>query len=76
VLAAAGAGAAAGAAVGTWYSGNSDWGHDPVGFANQLGGVLSQTIAAVSTAPGSGAGGSGGGGSSGDGGGGGGGGGW
>jgi hypothetical protein len=72
VLAAAGAGVA----VGSWYSGNQDWRHDPVGFANHLGGALSHTIAAAATPPGSGDGGSGGGGSSGGGGGGGGGGGW
>ncbi len=72
VLAAAGASAA----VSTWYAGNRDWRNDPVGFANQLGGALSHTIAAASAPPGSGDGGSGGGGSSGGGGGGGGGGGW
>ena len=72
VLAAAGAGAA----VSTWYAGNRDWRNDPVGFANQLGGALSHTIAAASAPPGSSNGGSGGGGSSGGGGGGGGGGGW
>ena len=75
MLAAAGAGAAATAAVGTWYSG-VDWRDDPVGFANQLGGALSHTIASASSPPGSGDGGSGGGGDSGGGGGGGGGGGW
>ncbi len=72
VLAAAGASAA----VSTWYAGNRDWRNDPVGFANQLGGALSHTIAAASAPPGSSDGGSGGGGSSGGGGGGGGGGGW
>jgi len=74
VLAAAGAGAA----VSTWYAGNRDWRNDPVGFANQIGGALSHTIASASSPPGSsdGGGGSGGGGSSGGGGGGGGGSGW
>jgi uncharacterized membrane protein YgcG len=71
VLAAA---AAAGTAA-TWYSGNYDWGHDPVGFADHLGGHLENTIAAAATAPGSSSG-SGGSGFSGGGGGGGGGGGW
>ena len=70
------AAASAGAAVGTWYSGSQSWGDDPVGFANQLGGALSHTIASASSPPGSGGGGSGGGGDSGGGGGGGGGGGW
>jgi uncharacterized membrane protein len=74
VLAAAGAGAA----VGSWYAGNQNWANDPVGFADHLGGSLSQTIASASTPPGSsdGGGGSSGGGSSGGGGGGGGGSGW
>jgi hypothetical protein len=72
VLAAAGTSAA----VGTWYSGNRDWRNDPVGFADHLGGALSQTIASASTPPGSSDGGSSGGGSSGGGGGGGGGSGW
>jgi uncharacterized membrane protein len=73
VLAAAGAGAA----VSTGYAGGHDWQHDPVGFANHLGGALSQTIASASAPPGSSdGGGSGGGGSSGGGGGGGGGTGW
>ena len=71
VLAAAGTGAA----VSTWYAGSRDWRNDPVGFANQLGGALSHTIASASAPPGSSDGGSGGG-SSGGGGGGGGGGGW
>ena len=30
------------AAVSTWYSGSRDWRNDPVGFANHLGGALSQ----------------------------------
>jgi uncharacterized membrane protein len=74
VLAAAGTGAA----VGSWYAGSHDWSNDPVGFANHLGGALSQTIASAASPPGSsdGGGGSSGGGSSGGGGGGGGGGGW
>jgi uncharacterized membrane protein YgcG len=74
VLAAAGAGAA----IGSWYAGNDNWASDPVGFADHLGGSLSQTIASASSPPGSsdGGGGSGGGGSSGGGGGGGGGSGW
>ena len=72
VLAAAGAGAAAS----TWYSGSQNWSNDPVGFANHLGGALSQSIASAASPPGSSGGGSGGGGSSGGGGGGGGGGGW
>jgi uncharacterized membrane protein len=72
VLAAAGTGAA----VSTWYAGNRNWRDDPVGFANHLGGTLSQTIASASSPPGSSDGGSGGGGSSGGGGGGGGGSGW
>jgi uncharacterized membrane protein YgcG len=72
VLAAAGAGAA----VSTWYAGNQNWRSDPVGFANNLGGALSQTIASAATPPGSSDGGSSGGGSSGGGGGGGGGSGW
>lgn len=77
VLAAAAAGATAGAA--SWYVGNRDWASDPVSFADHLSSDLSSTIASSSTAPGSsgdGGGGSGGGGSSGGGGGGGGGGGW
>ncbi|MFZ0127768.1 MAG: DUF2207 domain-containing protein [Xanthobacteraceae bacterium] len=69
------AAAAAAGATATWYSGSHDWGHDPVGFANNLGGDLSSTIASASEAPGSSSG-SGGGGFSGGGGGGGGGGGW
>jgi uncharacterized membrane protein YgcG len=74
VLAAAGASAAAS----TWYSSNRDWRNDPVGFANHVGGALSQSIASAASPPGSSSsgGGSGGGGSSGGGGGGGGGGGW
>ena len=73
VLAAAGTGAA----VGTWYAGSDNWRDDPVGFANNLGGALSHTIASASSPPGSSdGGGSGGGGSSGGGGGGGGGSGW
>ncbi len=72
VLAAAGAGAA----VSTWYAGSHNWQNDPVGFANNLGGALSQTIAAAASPPGSSDGGSSGGGSSGGGGGGGGGSGW
>jgi uncharacterized membrane protein YgcG len=73
VLAAAGAGAA----VSTWYAGRRDWRNDPVGFADHLGGALSQTIASASSPPGSSdSGGSSGGGSSGGGGGGGGGSGW
>jgi uncharacterized membrane protein YgcG len=72
VLAAAGAGAA----VSTWYAGSHNWQSDPVGFANNLGGALSNTIASAATPPGSSDGGSGGGGSSGGGGGGGGGSGW
>jgi uncharacterized membrane protein len=72
VLAAAGAGAA----VSTWYAGNQNWRNDPVGFASNLGGALSQTIASAATPPGSSDGGSSGGGSSGGGGGGGGGSGW
>jgi uncharacterized membrane protein YgcG len=73
VLAAAGTSAA----VSTWYAGNRNWRDDPVGFANHLGGALSQTIASASSPPGStDGGGSGGGGSSGGGGGGGGGSGW
>jgi uncharacterized membrane protein YgcG len=70
------AGAGAGAAVSTWYAGSHNWQSDPVGFADNLGGALSHTIASASTPPGSGDGGSGGGGSSGGGGGGGGGSGW
>ena len=78
VLAAAAAGATAGAAA--WYVGDRNWESDPVSFADHLS-DLSQTIASSSTAPGSsggggGGGGSSGGGSSGGGGGGGGGGGW
>jgi uncharacterized membrane protein YgcG len=57
VLAAAGAGAA----VSTWYAGSHNWQSDPVGFANNLGGALSHTIASASTPPGSSDGGSGGG---------------
>ncbi len=73
VLAAAGTAAA----VNTWYSGNQNWRNDPVGFANNLSGALSQTIASAATAPGSSdSGGSSGGGFSGGGGGGGGGSGW
>jgi uncharacterized membrane protein YgcG len=72
VLAAAGAGAA----VSTWYAGNQNWRNDPVGFASNLGGALSNTIASAATPPGSSDGGSSGGGSSGGGGGGGGGSGW
>jgi uncharacterized membrane protein YgcG len=64
------AAAAAAGATATWYSGSHDWGHDPVGFANNLGGDLSSTIASASEAPGSSSG-SGGGGFSGGGGGGG-----
>jgi uncharacterized membrane protein YgcG len=67
--------AAAAGATASWYSGSHDWGHDPTGFANHLGGELSNTIASASEAPGSSSG-SGGGGFSGGGGGGGGGGGW
>jgi uncharacterized membrane protein YgcG len=69
------AAAAAAGATASWYSGSHDWGHDPVGFADNLGGELSNTIASASEAPGSSSG-SGGGGFSGGGGGGGGGGGW
>jgi len=69
------AAAAAAGATASWYSGSHDWGHDPVGFARNLGGSLSSTIASASAAPGSSSG-SGGGGFSGGGGGGGGGGGW
>jgi uncharacterized membrane protein YgcG len=76
VLAAAGVGAAAGIATGTWYSGSD---HDPVNIAESLGG-LSDTISSASSPPGSSSGGSSGGdsggGSSGGGGGGGGGSGW
>jgi uncharacterized membrane protein YgcG len=78
VLAAAGATAA----VTSWYAGNTQWGSDPVAFANNLGGSLNASIASASTPPGSsggsdsGGGGSSGGGSSGGGGGGGGGSGW
>jgi uncharacterized membrane protein len=73
VLAAAGTSAA----VGSWYAGSYNWRDDPVGFANNLGGALSHTIAAASSPPGSSdGGGSSGGGSSGGGGGGGGGSGW
>jgi uncharacterized membrane protein YgcG len=72
--------AAAAAAAATWYVGDRDWASDPVSFADHIGGDLSRTIAASSTAPGSSggdsSGGSSGGGSSGGGGGGGGGGGW
>jgi hypothetical protein len=46
------AAAAAAGATATWYSGSHDWGHDPVGFANNLGGDLSSTIASASEAPG------------------------
>jgi uncharacterized membrane protein YgcG len=83
VLAAAAA-TATGATVGSWYAGQDNWSTNPVGFADHLGGALSQTIAAAATPPGtsgggfggSGGGGSSGGGSSGGGGGGGGGSGW
>ena len=71
VLAAAGTGAVAA----SWYDSNR-WTDDPVGFTQQLGGALTQTIASASSAPGSSDGGSSGGGSSGGGGGGGGGSGW
>jgi Predicted membrane protein (DUF2207) len=64
------AAAAAAGATASWYSGSHDWGHDPTGFANHLGGELSNTIASASEAPGSSSG-SGGGGFSGGGGGGG-----
>jgi uncharacterized membrane protein YgcG len=72
VLAAAGTSAA----VSTWYAGSRDWRNDPVGFANHLGGALSNTISSAASPPGSSGGGSSGGGSSGGGGGGGGGSGW
>jgi uncharacterized membrane protein YgcG len=64
------AAAAATNTTATWYAGGHGW-SDPVGFANNLGDNLSETIASASEAPGSG-----GGGFSGGGGGGGGGGGW
>jgi uncharacterized membrane protein YgcG len=78
VLAAAGVSAAAA----SWYAGDRDFSRDPVGFADHLGGELSDTIASSSSPPGSSSGsdsdsgGGGGGGSSGGGGGGGGGSGW
>jgi uncharacterized membrane protein len=73
VLAAAGTAAA----VNTWYTGNQDWRHDPVSFADHLGTEFSNTVSSASTAPGSSdSGGSSGGGSSSGGGGGGGGSGW
>jgi uncharacterized membrane protein YgcG len=64
------AAAAAAGATTSWYSGSHDWGRDPAGFANHLGGHLSSVIASASEAPGSSSG-SGGGGFSGGGGGGG-----
>jgi uncharacterized membrane protein YgcG len=80
VLAAAAAGAAAGHAASSWYSGDGDIANDPVSFTDRIGSQLSDTIASASTAPGSSdsssGGGSSGGGSSGGGGGGGGGSGW
>jgi hypothetical protein len=51
-------------------AGSNDWRHDPLGFANHLGGSLSHTIASASLPPGSSEGGSSGGSSSGGGGGG------
>src|SRR4051794_19800127 len=47
VLAAAGATAA----VTSWYAGNTQWGSDPVAFANNLGGSLNASIASASTPP-------------------------